>query len=328
MSLRDGGMLLSGMHAPRRALIAIAMLASTSAVLWGCGRSMLSLDESAGGRSSGTSSGAAPPDASGSDGSGEDAGSSPPVPTGIGTLVFNNSAGMYPEGTGTLVSSGFHGQFYVSIPTAGCATQHTGNCVYGTCPENFPPGAQATSAGTLTVSGGEIDGGLAVMPGMGDIYSFGNDPAANPPSAETLFQPGDTLTLSASGGVVPAFTAPPLLVPQSGTLVAPQPGPEGYYTVSTSQDLMVQWSGGEAGAQFALQGGNAGPTYTSFLCVWDATLGHGVVPQSMLAPFKQGGGINGELIWYQRRFVTVTAGGFTIQESVLQVEPGKEAAFY
>ncbi len=300
------------------------------AALCGCGRSMLLVDDSAGGQSSGSSSGAAPPAASAPDGSsGEDAAPSPPTPTGIGTLVFINSAGTYPAAIGNLSTlSGFLGEFDLGMPAMGCPTQHAGACVYLTCAKDLPYSTQSISAGTLTLGGGEIDGGTA-LPGMGDVYAWGS--YSNSPDLGGFFNPGDTLTLSGSGDVVPAFMAPPVQVPQSGTLVAPQPGSEGYYPVPTSQDLAVQWSGGESGAQFVLQGGNGGLAPTSFLCAWDATLGQGVVPQSMLAPFKgEGIGINGELLWYQKRSATFRAGGFEVQESVLQYESGgaKEVAFY
>jgi hypothetical protein len=237
---------------------------------------------------------------------------------------------------GTSPLSSFYAEFDLGMRDAECETKQAGACVYQTCPDPFfgmpglpagPPG-RTVSAGTLTLAGGELGGAVATLM-AGGVYAYGFD-TLNPPSQAplTFLMPGDTLTVSASGGVVPAFTAAPVAVPQPGTLVTPQPksgGDYGFYAVSTSEDLTVQWSGGEPGAQFLLQGGKGGNT--SFLCTWDATLGQGIVPQSVLAPFK-GMGLNGQLVWYQQRLATFTAGAFAIQESVLQYGPSNQAAYY
>lgn len=254
--------------------------------------------------------------------SAEDAG-----PTNSGLIAFVNSAGVYGEGAGgTNMVSRFRAEFVLGSVDAGCTTsQPSGACVYQSC----PPGPQAglVSAGTLTIGGGELPGALPVAPDSNNFYSYSNMAAMGP---DTFFRPGNMLTVSASGSIVPAFAAAWIAAPGSVTLNAPTPSASGLYTVDTSHDLTVQWSAGEAGADFVLQGGGGGETY--FMCTWDATLGQGVVPHSVLTPFSPAvsgaHGINGELVWYQQRTSTFTAGTFAIQESLAQYSDSANAAFY
>jgi len=325
------------MRTRRPALIAVVMLASPAlAALWGCGRSTLLDDGPTGPSSSSTLPEASTPTPDGGitpDGAIlDDASPQPtPAPSNTGVLIFVNSGG----GLGASGATSFYAEFDLGMRGEACETRQAGACVYQTCPAPFfgIPGLPAgplgdtVSAGTLTLAGGELGG--VVLTAMGGVYGFGQD-TLNPPGQGplTFFIPGDTLTVSASGGVVPAFTAAPVTVPQSGTLVTPELESDNknvFYAVSTSEDLVVQWSGGEPGAQFLLQG--AGNGNASFLCTWDATLGQGVVPQSVFAPFK-GVGLNGTLVWYQQRLSTFTAGEFAMEESVLQYGPLSQAAYY
>jgi hypothetical protein len=341
------------MRTRRPALIAMVVLVSPGAfaALCSCGRSTL-LDDVAPGptgpSSGGGSSGGTPQDASPPDGGILDDASPPPPPasTNTGILFFTNTGGGL-EGTGVgweeSVFSSFYAEFDLGMHDVGCeTTKQAGSCVARTCPTPlgyFPvlpgklPGGRTVSAGTLALGGSELDRDLVVTPDAGDVYAY-RDPYAMTGGVDTFFMPGDTLTVSASGGVVPAFTAAPVVAPQPGTLVTPQPESGGpgfldFYAVSTSKDLAVQWSGGESGARFILQGTNMGLTTAAYFeCTWDASLGQGVVPQSVLAPFEMEQEINGLLVWGQQRLATFKAGPFTIQESVLQYGPSNRVAYH
>jgi hypothetical protein len=250
-------------------------------------------------------------------------------PTSTAVIAFVNADGVYGLGPGgTNMVSTFEAYFVLGPLDAGCTpSQSIGACIYQSCPFPGLP-SPLVSAGTLAIEGVDSPpGGLSVMPDSTNLYAYsimGTGPY-------TFFGPGSMLTVTASGGTVPAFTATPIAVPGSISLDVPTPSSSGLYTVDTKQDLAVQWSAGESGAQFVLQGGS-GDAGTYFLCASDATLGQGIVPHVVLTPFRPASsgiyGINGQLVWYQRRSRTFTAGDVTVQESVSQYGFGASAAFY
>jgi hypothetical protein len=95
----------------------------------------------------------------------------------------------------------------------------------------------------------------------------------------------------------------------------------GAYTISTSKDLTVAWAGGQAPAQVIVEGaGNGGGADSYFLCQWDATLGGGTVPASVLASFA--GQSAGFFVYGQLTTTNADAGGFAITVSALQYSGG------
>ncbi len=179
-----------------------------------------------------------------------------------------------------------------------------GPCVVAECmPDLF---FDAAGAGTVTISGGAIPAGATatISAPFGPYYYM---------ASGTLFTPGQTLSVSATGGMVPAFGPEEVTVPPTVTLTAPAIT-AGTSTVSTSSDLTVTWTGGQSGATMTFEGGAAnGVAPFFFTCDWDASIGQGTVPKAVLAPFS--GFPDGYFAFGQRATTTFTAGAYPISES-------------
>ena len=182
----------------------------------------------------------------------------------------------------------FNAEFYPS-PTSSCSpTVTSGACAfYSGCTSTSPA---AVSAGTLTISGGNLGSGIAVMPDSTNAYNY--------TAASAMFSAGQTLTVSASGGTVPAFGPESVVAPPAPVLTAPASN-GGSYTIPTSSDLTVTWTGGQAGAQVLVEGTNTGTPQDYFSCIWDGAAGQGTVPRAVLAGLA--GTSNGYIIWGQIR---------------------------
>jgi hypothetical protein len=105
-------------------------------------------------------------------------------------------------------------------------------------------------------------------------------------STGSVFAPGQTLTVAASGATVPAFGPQSVTAPGTFTVSAPTWASGSAPTVSASSDLALAWTGGQSGAlvTFELTGDNQSVRgYMVLSCAWDATLGQGAVPHALLA---------------------------------------------
>ena len=88
----------------------------------------------------------------------------------------------------------------------------------------------------------------------------------------TWMLPGQQVTVSGTGGMVPPFGPWAVTVPQPITLTAPAFTDGGATPISTSSDLTVAWTGGQSGTMVTF--GVLGPNpFTVLQCTWDATAG-------------------------------------------------------
>jgi hypothetical protein len=120
--------------------------------------------------------------------------------------------------------------------------------------------------------------------------------------------------VTASGATVPAFGPESLVSPSLIVLAQPAADSSGNYTIVTSADVPVAWTGGQSGDTVIVQGLDSTGT-TSFSCYWDATAGQGTIPHAVLAPLA--GQTNAALFWDQyvtKRFVS---GSYSISETVV-----------
>jgi hypothetical protein len=163
------------------------------------------------------------------------------------------------------------------------------------------------SAGTLTVQGGLIEPPLTLKPGQG----ANNTTSYLDSSTAAWFTAGQVLSVSASGDAFPPFGPELVTAPAMIALLKPAGIPNSLgntnYDLATSSDLEVAWSGGEQGADVILRGLTA--SSVEFYCQWDATIGHGTVPQALLAPLAKQ---RGTLDYVQQRAHLFTAGSYTI----------------
>jgi hypothetical protein len=264
-----------------------------------------------------TASSGAPPCAA------ADAGDALVAPHDMGTVIVeDDSAGQLGGGS---VSVAFQPTGTVIAPY-GCTMTTVGACqTRALCDLELPDDScNSPNAGTVSLE----DRGDA---GSSISLTRPNPPNSGPPSlgggggwypphsfSGPPFVGGDVLTVTAEGGVVPAFFAQ-LVAPSYVSLIEPAPpydgGSYGNYAIATSSDLAVSWTGGEADASVhvVLTGGQNTPLPNTFLvdCAFDASAGQGLVPRAALSLLK-GRGL-GRFVVYQQRVRTVQAGTFAVQ---------------
>jgi hypothetical protein len=205
-------------------------------------------------------------------------------------------------------SFGFQAAFGVSI-WAGCTLSTTsGACAAYSCPVGAPTGTPV-SAGTIGISGGNLTS-TTVNPETGGtlpgwyLYSM---------TSTTGFGAGQTLTASASGGVVPSWGPVSIVAPSPITLTSPDSLDGGALTIPTGGDLTVTWTGGVTGNTAVIQCIGTSAT-VAVECDFDAAAGQGTVPQAALTGLTGGG----QLIFGQATSRTFSAGSFSINGAVRQ----------
>lgn len=209
-------------------------------------------------------------------------------------------------------TSSFSGDFYQPGPAdAQCTISQMAGCIITQCQGGdggVDGGPTWFGAGDVTIAGGELpDGGVTLQQAQ-DGYLY--DPAS------LFFGDGDSLTVAASGGAVPAFGPVTLVAPGAITLTAPVPNGQGTFVVPTAQDLSVTWTGGEPGAQVSFEVlASAGNTLAVANCTWDASNAMATIPSAALAPFA---GMSGGVFYGQQRATSFSAGSFPVQFVVQQ----------
>jgi hypothetical protein len=177
-----------------------------------------------------------------------------------------------------------------------------GACVVYTCPSDADAGP-GPGAGTLTFGAPSLEGGVSVDAGATGLYAL-----ATP---GPLFSPGDPLTVTASGGVVPAFGPQQVEAPGSLTLTSPTPD-GGAIDVPTSNDLGFAWTGGseESAAVLTATGVATDGSLVVARCTYVAITGEGILPSAVLGPLH--GLAQGTLGWGQANLATFDAGPWSV----------------
>jgi hypothetical protein len=133
--------------------------------------------------------------------------------------------------------------------------------------------------------------------------------ASHPPAP-----PGESVTVAAAGGMVPAFGPEAVTAPTMITLTAPLDADGGAVAISTSSDLTVSWAGGQSGATvFVTMGAPLG--FPTLSCMWDATLGQGTVPHALLSQLGDQG--SSSMTYGQQATRTFVAGAYTLSEQAV-----------
>ena len=224
------------------------------------------VDQMGGASASGGSSGSGASSGGGSGGSGATGGSA-------GANGSGGSAGGAVVGDGYVFvqqSAAEHqllATFDLWTPTPLCTFREVGPCRIDLC---FEPTAHA-SAGQIAVSVGAVT--RSVTPNL--------DGGPNQGSwTGQLWQPGETLRISAAGADVPAFEES-VQGPAPFTLIEPTPGTT--VPIVRTQPVRARWSGGDFGtAVIALAGRALSTQSLQVKCSFNAALGEGSVPSEAL----------------------------------------------
>ncbi|HEX8791347.1 MAG TPA: hypothetical protein VF765_10395 [Polyangiaceae bacterium] len=205
-----------------------------------------------------------------------------------------------------------YAQFFTSPQgNMGCTVTTAGSCVYySNCTGG--PTQNGVSAGTLTVAGPWLMPPVTITPMSGtNAYQYS--------ASTTGFSSGQTLAVSATGGVVPAFGPVSVVVPDLTSIYQPPIDTDGgTTTIPTNGALVVAWTGGQAGATMIFQaGGNGSADYMD--CTWNGSDGKGVVPAAMLKPFS---GQQGYLLYGQYNVTSFSAGPFAVTLNALPYTGG------
>lgn len=196
----------------------------------------------------------------------------------------------------------------------GCTVTSAGACAYySNCTGG--PMQNGVSAGTLTVTGPWLMPPISVTPQSGNnAYQY--------VSSSPGFTAGQTLTVSASGAMVPAFGPVSVVAPQLTEIVQPPVDTDGGTTViPTGGDLVVVWNGGQAGATMVFEAAsNNSGSYTT--CTWNGGDGKDIVPAALLQPFA---GQSGYVFYGQYNVTTFSAGPYAISLTALPFSGGAVA---
>jgi hypothetical protein len=126
--------------------------------------------------------------------------------------------------------------------------------------------------------------------------------------ASTLWSGGETLAVSAAGGVAPAFDlsmkAPAQIVLTAPVLTGTP------LVIARGADMSVTWTGGTAGTLFVIELAATDPDHAYIIeCTFDAAAGNGTIPAAAFTDTPTGDGI---LNAYGRSKSATTSDGWAI----------------
>jgi hypothetical protein len=171
-----------------------------------------------------------------------------------------------------------------------------------------------------------------MTPGDSGVYELQHVGSVD---AGRIFEPGAVLVASASGAVVPAFSGEQVVGPSDVVLTRPAIGPvdsgadsapASGYTIDTSVDLQLTWTGGEAGTTAIVEFFSESATVQTVMeCTFDATVHQATIPKEVIATFA--GVANVEYVAGAFRFTSFQAGTFATTLEAFTAYEGPAAFF-
>ncbi len=193
-----------------------------------------------------------------------------------------------PGGVPSSFSSSIYARFASGPASANpCVITTSSNCTTTVCTSDgglSETVVTLSSAGTLSIAGTLVDGGISLMPRTnGTYYDQLNT---------QLWAGGETLTLSATGAVVPAFSAQTVVAPLDIVVTAPSCATNNCGTLSRSTPLTVSWTGGGSSTVDVdlTVNDSVNLRVGKILCTFPASAGTGVIPTGVLATVPAGQG--------------------------------------
>lgn len=154
-------------------------------------------------------------------------------------------------------------------------------------------------AGVITITGGKVP--VTLTPDAMSTYPGVTDPAND------LFDGGDTLTIKAAGGTVPAFKADVITSVGVDITLPVEPANKGPLPVDRTSDLLVTWNNGGPGDVFMFFNDGLG---TRVFCTFSSAAGKGTVPKAALGALSPNA--KGSFGVGAATLKTVTAGAWSI----------------
>jgi hypothetical protein len=171
-----------------------------------------------------------------------------------------------------------------------CSEQVSGACTLYRCmPRPGAGGAPAPTAGVIRITGTTAP--LALTPAPDGFYEV-------MVLQSSLWMGGETITASAAGDRVPAFSDT-LTTPGRITLTAPAV-PAGDYRIDRGRDLALTWSGGAAEEVIVTIGLNTSDPF-ELECTFPAAGGAGTIPAAGLSLLPAGDGYYSALTRKRKR---------------------------
>jgi hypothetical protein len=183
-----------------------------------------------------------------------------------------------------------------SIPTttrASCETTTVSGCTVNVCDTTSSDASDASSAkkapnaGTITITGGSLpSSGLTLEPsGKNGAYAMAS-------LSDVAFESGAALTVSASGGDVPAFEGHSVHAPSDLDVTSPALDPQSPIVLDRSKSLAVAWSDGKDGdVTVSLTTTKVGGgRYAQVQCKTSAASGKASIPAAALAKLDDADG--------------------------------------
>jgi hypothetical protein len=248
-----------GTMAPMRGIDIVCIVACSGFVLAGCGADETSSATSSSGANSSTGGGGGAGGMGGSGGGGGNGADGGGGSGGSDRKLDGSvlaAASPLPFPPGTAVNAAFYGQPNDAI------LNEDGVCVHTQLTGSAPT---LVSAGVITVTGGtspisiNFDG--QDYPGFSDVTSF--------------WTPGTTITFTAAGDVVPAFSTP---LEAPGVIDVTQPAFDSAIVMNRTQDFPIAWTGNTAGV-VVVSVSTVGEFIT---CRFPSAAGAAVVPSAVL----------------------------------------------
>lgn len=218
---------------------------------------------------------------------------------------------------GTDINAGFLDHVGGAPPA--CTSSMVAGCKIVICPGGGASEPVFVSAGDLSVDGltdssGKMSSVGPIHPDADLTYYSSIDFAQ-----QKSFAGGETITVKASGGDLPAFT---VTAPAPHLITQTTPDPGGSVTMDASSDFQVAWmSGGDGTVVITLQAAlddTADHATAQVTCELPASAGKGVVPTAVLQKLLTSPGttISGLLLVGVESRASIEAGSFQVDMTV------------
>jgi hypothetical protein len=222
---------------------------------------------------------------------------------------------------------------FVTLPAVGqCATSMIDGCEVTECvDEGTPTVSTLHSAGDITVAGVHVDGGLVIKWYDSAPECTQDCPAyVSPPDfLPALWDGGETLTASAAGQSVPAFSGKTVTAPKAITVTAPNCPGVGLPTgcgLSRATDLTVAWTGGADTSVQATLTSNTQTRHVAVTCRFASS--PGTIGAAAMAKLDKDDAGHSNFLWiYGSNQTTFTAGGYDVTLEASNSEFGTFVTF-